>query len=827
MYNVSRKLSPKLEKNIRSDFGRIHQVQVGGKKYTSADAIINDIKQGNQDTLHDFRHLEHDVDAKAKGATTDAKKQYATNAISSYKRNIQKALSSLDTKKAKPKIKTKHSGWLRDTYGDEYKMKSRLPDHQKFIENHKREFLNDAPDDTIINIAKENGIEHYYDLVGKSGLSEHGDKQKVADLIRAAAAGEEFKASGSGKEAGWLKSIVFETGKRSNRIRPDSNYGSNSYNKMNKFFGKFKSNPKNVVNLEDKLIKKRYGSDSSAIKLLKEVKKETGHRSLSQVERDIATNQDTQRIARQILSEKLSKAGTTETQFKGANRTLDTLGIGGPKFEKENIKTKSSRTERQQKEAIGKIFGYSGTGAADKTASKRAREKLTNNPDAMHTLRHGSIDEIRDILPKSFTYLELHDKKGDAPSLQTLKKMKESGVEVTGLPESTKDKLAGVKDKSSRGRGRPSSSSSSRGSSSRRSGSTVKKGADWLGTEEITYSSSGAKVVKHRGKIGQAIHDTTSKIPGIGSKKDRYKKKNKKWDEEYDRLDDDDSLKYLTTEEKRYIASKAGPVEKKQMIAKAQRMYRDESYRAKIFAKKEEKTGIYEAKIIRAKKESQRRKKAAASPWWKAWYAISHNLWVLVGLVLAISIVFIPVGLLYVTGWLIAAGLVSLIMFIIWAFIELWWLLAQGITAVINFIGQAIVMLINGVGAALANALGQEFTPFEHTLVRNMQIAQINPETGAREILGITWGQYNLTPPDFISLNSYKPTEFDTDTILAKIFPAIRDFFNWYTAPLASRWTEWIANAEWYTIATVAGIPLVLAIIGLVVGVYYLRRRMI
>ncbi len=825
MYGKKRGLSPKLESAIRSDFGKINQVNVGGKTYSSADALIRDIKQGNQDTIQNLRHSEHVVDARAKGSTTESKRQYATNALSSYKTNIQRALRSLDTKRSEPKIKIEHQGWLRETYGDNYKRKNRLPDYQTFINKNKREFLNKVSDDEIINIAKRNGVEQYYELVGKSGLSEKGDKQRVADLIRDAAAGEEFKASGSGKEAGWLKSIVFEAGKRTNRVRPDTNYGSDSYKKMDRFFGKFRSNSKNVVNLEDKMIKKRYGNDSSAIDLLKEVKKETGSRSLAQVENDIANDENTQRIARQILSDKLSKAGTTETQFKAANRTLSKLGIGGPKFEKENLTVRSARKERAQRVELVKAAGLSDNFAND-PIGHLLRKKTIHK---INTLEHGSSEDIREILPNSVSFKDIFDS-SKKTQLNMVKKLIEHDIEVRDLPNEYKDKLSGVQVNSSSKSGKKSSRSSSSFSKggSRRSGSTAKSGDGWLESEEIKYTAGGrAKIVKHRGKIGQALHNTKSKIPGVGDKKERYRKKKRAWDEEYNRLDDDETLKYLTNDEKRYIAQKANPIEKRNMITKAQRMYYDPAYRAKITAKNEEKVGIYEAKVHRAKREAQQRKKAAMSPWWKAWYAITKNLWVLVGIVAAISIMFIPIGLFFVTGWLIAAGLVSLFMFIIWVFIELWFMIAMALTTVINFIGQAIVMAINGVGATLANALGQEYTPFEHTLVRNMNIAQINPETGQREILGITWGQFNLTPPDFLSLNSFKPTEFDTDTILAKIFPPIRDFFNWYTAPLAQRWTDWIANAEWYTIATVAGTPLVLIIIGVVAGGYYLRRRMI
>ena len=283
--------------------------------------------------------------------------------------------------------------------------------------------------------------------------------------------------------------------------------------------------------------------------------------------------------------------------------------------------------------------------------------------------------------------------------------------------------------------------------------------------------------------------------------------------------------KYLSTAELEF-ASSSDPVTRKLKLAKARRMYRDPAYRAKILSKREEGKGFYEAKLESTKRLSKRRMKAATSPWWRAWYGISHNLWVLLGVVLAIAILFLPIGMFHVLGWSLAVGIVSLVMFIVWIFIEGWWLIAQGMVAGINFIGQAIVGVINWIGGAFAGALGMSFTPFEHILVQNMNLVGTDA-AGNRVILGMKWGEANLVPPSFLKLDEFMPTSFDTDTIIAKIIPGIRSLFTWYTQPIADRYTQWISEVPWYTVGAVIGIPIALIVLGIVAAAVYVRRKMI
>ena len=186
----------------------------------------------------------------------------------------------------------------------------------------------------------------------------------------------------------------------------------------------------------------------------------------------------------------------------------------------------------------------------------------------------------------------------------------------------------------------------------------------------------------------------------------------------------------------------------------------------------------------------------------------------------------LPVGIFYTLGWLIAVGFSSLVMWIVYIFLEIWWLLAQALVSIINMIGQAIISAINAVGFAIANAFGQPFTPFEHILVSNMQIAQIDPITGEKMILGLKWGSWNLVPASFLKLDSYLPQTFDTDVLIVKIWPALRNFFEWYTAPLATHYTNWLSSGEWWEIGAAAGIPIALIIIAVVASVLYMKRRM-
>lgn len=272
---------------------------------------------------------------------------------------------------------------------------------------------------------------------------------------------------------------------------------------------------------------------------------------------------------------------------------------------------------------------------------------------------------------------------------------------------------------------------------------------------------------------------------------------------------------YLSREEIEHAAI-TDPITRKRILSKADRMARDPVYRAKILSKSEEKKGRYEGRFARAQRLSKQRMKAATSPWWKLWYTLSNNIMYILGVLLIIASVFIPVGLFYIAGWALAVGLASLIMFIVWVFMETWFFISQGLVTVINLIGQTFNGIINFIGGSLGNTIGYEFNPFDQILVQNMPLNE-----------GGTWGSQNLIPPSFLNLDKFMPLTFDTDTILAKIFPPISSFFHLIYNPIAQRYLDWIATAEWWYIGAIVGVPLLLVLVGVVGVVYYFKRRVI
>jgi len=252
---------------------------------------------------------------------------------------------------------------------------------------------------------------------------------------------------------------------------------------------------------------------------------------------------------------------------------------------------------------------------------------------------------------------------------------------------------------------------------------------------------------------------------------------------------------------------------------RAERMSWDEAYRSQQMARKTKKEGWGRYKVERAVRESEQLQKVAASPWRVGFHKLSQRMtWLIVAL-LVIGVLFLPMGLFHVVGWSLAVGAVALINMLVWVFMEFWFLLAQGIVAVISFIGQAFVMLVNYIGMAIGGALGQDFHNFNFNLVQDLTIPNIHGLLGQGE----TWGSINLVPPSFLKLDWYMPTVFDTDTLIAKIIPGISGFFNTLYGPIAERYTNWIASAEWYMIGVIIGLPIIIALI--LIGVAILIKR--
>ena len=246
---------------------------------------------------------------------------------------------------------------------------------------------------------------------------------------------------------------------------------------------------------------------------------------------------------------------------------------------------------------------------------------------------------------------------------------------------------------------------------------------------------------------------------------------------------------------------------------------------------------IAKAKLIRAKREGQQQMRAATSTWYSAWYRFSkYTKWIAMFALLA-AILFLPMGLFYVLGWALAVGVIALFQFIIWVFMEFWFLVAQAMVAVVGLVGQAFVMAINWVGKTLGSTLGQTYKPFDYQLVQNMLMFERdsagvyhvyyynNAVTGKSEIL--TWGALNLTPPKFLSLELFKPTWFDTQTIFGHLVPPVSAFFNWLYGPIATRYTGWISdpNTPWYWPGIIIGVPVIIIIIVIFLIYRFMKRR--
>jgi len=718
------------------------------------------------------------------------------------------------------------------------------------INNKKNEILTHASTDArrIVETAKQYDPHRYYKLLSdpQNDLSFDDDKQvsEKAQLIISEAKRKDLKNTKTSSKDKWLSSVIWNLSKDTPYFkRAEKDYGSKYVRDIDDKLGpksKYSQTAADKIKqrMQAKAMKSRFEKASSTYKFINRFKNQNPHlHSIDETIRFLNTEEGQRLANKQLWDEaRRGKDGPIKSN-QTAQNIQNKLGLSGPKIETTVAdKPKAALDKTTQAKVAGNVvLGYSGS--TYNKAGAFLRHVMKKDPEALQALRDGDKEAIRTHAPTSVDYDEMRQfYGGKQPDKGHIAKMVESGIDVNGLPsdlqEYVKKKTSGSSSSISKsslfGRSKSSSSTRSSSSSSGRKPSTS-DGGDLIGGKTIKWIGGKAVVVNERGKIGQAMHNTKTRIPGIRSSSEALKRKREKQrekqrakEEEYKEIKDDKTLQYMTDEEKQYLAKDANWYERLRMKSKAKRAYRDPVYRAKVEAKTEQKKGIYEAKVLKAKKDSKRRARAATSNWWRAWYALTNNLWILIGVLLTISIVFLPVGLFYVLGWAMAVGITGLVQFVIWVFIELWFMIAQALVALIGMVGQGIMVAINFAGRAVTEALGFEYNAMEWTFVQDMTIPDLPGFFGS----GHTWGEVNLVPPSFLRLDSFMPTVFDTDTILAKFIPLLSNFFNWVYAPVAERYTNWIASAEWWYVGLVIGVPAVLAIIGIVAAVFFVRRRL-
>lgn len=269
----------------------------------------------------------------------------------------------------------------------------------------------------------------------------------------------------------------------------------------------------------------------------------------------------------------------------------------------------------------------------------------------------------------------------------------------------------------------------------------------------------------------------------------------------------------------------------------AKRMAVDEKYKAEKTAKKIEDRGIALARETRARQRAEAVQKAATSPWYAAWYRFSLvTKWIII-IGITAAVLFLPIGMFHVLGWALAVGVVAVIQFIIWVFMEIWFLLAQTIVMLVSFVGQGFSFIVNWIGRGFGDLTGGEYQDTTYTDVQNMLMfdkvgdgifaaATYEDTEGARQFL--TWGALNLVPPNFLKLDSFKPDSFNTNTLISYVIPPLQDFFHWVYDPIANRYTNWMVTLppdQWYWPGVIIGVPVILAIIGAVLAYRYLIRQ--
>jgi uncharacterized membrane protein YgcG len=707
--------------------------------------------------------------------------------------------------------------------------------------------LKEADDAKLAEIAYRKSPQLTTKLYHKIGISQYSSDEEKAKAIRDYVNTMDKATASANNKTNLHKSrILFAIANNENSDFKKEEYGRKAWELLEKTLGQDKITQSDVNAANKELVDTMYGKKGTKERFIFDsIKSDAKLRTDEETIKFLRTEDGKQMMAN-ITAEMYRKKKWTK---RAADNVIDRYNLR--KIEPRTIDIDEGLTKTQQKNLIGKTWlGLSGRTQGNPMVNYLYEREVLKNPELLKAAEQGDEEKLWEMKPTSVDYMDIRDFLGGEPkgSKRRLKSLKEHGIEIDNAPPDIQDYLDGVKEKkekikkdklfggssssksSSKSSGASSSGSSSKSSYSSSGGggktSYAKGGNLFMPETEVAYRGGKAVIKKKRSKAGQWVHDKSSVL----SKAERERKRKKEINDRFEELKRDNEYKHLTNEQKYYIAKRekdltfGGPGRLKR---KAEKISYDETERAKYFAKIEEKKGDAEARLIAAQKRSQRKAKAAKSPFWKVWYFLSNNIFVLVGLFLLISLLFLPIGLFYVLGWAIAVGMVSLVMFVIWVFMEMWFMIAQVIVALIGTIGQGITGLFNFIGVKVAGAVGMTFNQFNFQWMQDLELVGRNPETGERELLGMSWGQWNLVPPDFMKLNEFMPREFDTDVLIVKLWPALRSFFNWYTQPIADRYTNWIATAEWWYVGAIIGIPIVLAIIGLILAVGYFRRKMI
>jgi len=720
-----------------------------------------------------------------------------------------------------------YEGKARSMFGDKLKEKYKPPNFIDELDANKTTILGSVSQEEIVNKAKLTNPKRYLRILSDHGISEKNSDAEKAQAVIQYVRNTTLKHSKNDSPGSYAAQIVADIGKENDLVLYNELVKWNKAQEK-KLRENFKA-PTTERDIKHKLkkarydrLKKEYGSGWKIIEKVKRDNKWNEEQLLDKLESGEANALIANRIRYDTAKGNLNK--------RTAKNLMDNLKITGD-LDTPDVKPALSPTD--QKKLIGKTwFGYS----AKEDISDFFWEKLqgTEGRDAAAA---GNEEKLINFKPKSVDYNELREYFGKEPEKKYIKRLLQYNVDIENLPPDIKEKMnkTKIETKDSKTSGlfskkSKSSSKSSKTPSGKRSKYAYGRDDKLLGSTEIAWRGGKPHTVKKRGTISQRLHETKSKIPGIRSPEEKRRRvkekaaeKKKLTEEKAKELKEDKVYDYLLDEEKEALARTSGwahPIKKKKLKDKAKKMYQDPAYRAKQKAKEEERKGIAEADLIKAREDSRRRRKAAASPFWKVWYLLSHNIFVLAGVVLLLSIAFIPVGLFYVVGWGLAVGFVSLFMFIIWVFMEFWFMLAQVIVALIGIVAQAITGAFNYVGVTVGRYFGMTFTQFKYQYVQDLDIPNAEGVLG----YGYTWGQWNLVPPNFLKLDSFMPTEFNTNTILGMIAPPIADFFKMIYSPIADRYLNWIASADWYYIGAMIGIPIVLMIIGIVGAVLYMKR---
>lgn len=748
----------------------------------------------------------------------------ARNAIKGAIKESKKLNKAFKNKK----VNATYGGEARMLWGATLGGKSKAKNIKKQLQQDKNTIFH-KDHSTLVSAAKKRNPKKYWKILEKAKLSEGATEEDKARAIVGFVNSQNL--TDNTQDAKYAASILWDTGSSDEGYKRDMflSFGKNRIDPFeDQLPQRYSTRQIQDILKEEKQKELKSGLTKNQWKFMKKVANKENW-SADEIAQKINTEEGQQAIKNQLKYD----VGRGNLQQRSAETILEKLKISG----KINIKDLEidSLSKTNQKALVGKAYlGYSSD--TPNRISTFLWEKLKGT-DGMSAAAKGDESSLEQFKPKSVDYNDLRKHFDGQPTTGEVKRLLEYNIDVTNLPPDVKKKLnkSDIKDKSSKSGGflRRRSSSSSKRTSSKKSKYTYKDDEHLLGSKEVKWVGGKPKVIKHRGSISQKLHEAKAKVPGIRTPEEKRKKiKEKQKDrkkieeERFKDYDEDDAYTYLTKEEKKYLAKTKNPITKKWVEHKATKMYNDPAYRAQQAAKKEERKGVYEAKLAKAQSDSRRRMKAATSPWWKAWYTLSHNIWILIGVVLLLSMVFIPVGMFHVIGWAIAVGIVSLVSFIIWTFMELWFMIAQAIVALIGLVGQGITGAFNFIGNYVSDGIGYTFTQFNYQYVKDLDIPRAEKVLG----YGYTWGEWNLVPPNFLKLDSFMPETFDTKTILGHILPPVADFFEMVYAPIAERYLNWIAVAEPLYVGTIIGIPIVIAIIGGVAIYYYykkVKRRMI